>query len=273
MSTTTGNPAVGRMPVLRRTGSAAATVLPPIVFGALVVGLWQWFVEARHIAPYVLPSPGAIFSAARGSQSSIVSAARDTGSNALVGLVAGAVVALVAAAVAVRIRIADELITPLAAAAATMPIVVLAPLLNNMFDATSTVPRRLVVLVSVFVPVFVNTVRGLKRMSPVHAELMTSYAASGLATLRTIRIPGALPYFFTGVRIAASLSVISAVVAEYFGGLQQGLGPRITSAVAASDYSLAWAYVLGAIVLGLLFYLGALAVEWLAMRSRTIPTG
>ena len=273
MTTSTGNPAVGRLPVLRRTGSVAATVAPPVLFGILTVGLWQWFVDARHIAPYVLPAPGAIWSAARGNTSSIVSAAHDTGANALVGLFAGSVVALLAAAAAVRIRVADELITPLAAAAATMPIVVLAPLLNNMFDATSTVPRRLVVMVSVFVPVFVNTLRGLKRMSTVHAELMASYAAGGLAILRTIRIPGALPYFFTGVRIAASLSVISAVVAEYFGGLQKGLGPRITSAVAASDYSLAWAYVLGSIVLGLLFYLAALAVEWLAMRSRGVAPG
>ena len=261
------------MPILRRSGSVATSVLPPVAFGVVVLALWQWFVDARDIAPYVLPAPSAIWSAAVDGHSLIASAARDTGANALVGLLAGSVLALVAAAVAVRIRIADELITPLAAAAATMPIVVLAPLLNNMFDATSTLPRRLVVTVSVFVPVFVNTVRGLKRMSPVHAELMTSYAASGLATLRTIRIPGALPYFFTGVRIAASLSVISAVVAEYFGGLQRGLGPRITSAVAASDYALAWAYVLGAIVLGLLFYLGALAVEWSAMHSRAAPAG
>jgi len=112
-------------------------------------------------------------------------------------------------------------------------------------------------------------VRGLKQISPVHAELMLSYAAGGMAVLRHVRIPGALPYFFTGVRLAASLSVISAVVAEYFGGLQQGLGPRITSAVAASDYALAWAYVVGAIALGLAFYLAALLLESLVMRSRS----
>ena len=53
--------------------------------------------------------------------------------------------------------------------------------------------------------------------------------------------------------------MISAIVAEYFGGLQKGLGPKITSAVAASDYALAWAYVVGAIALGLIFFLAALA--------------
>jgi NitT/TauT family transport system permease protein len=86
--------------------------------------------------------------------------------------------------------------------------------------------------------------------------------------LRIVRIPGALPFFFTGVRIAASTSVIAAIVAEYFGGLQKGLGPAITSAAAASAYPRAWALVVAAIVLGLVFYLVALLAERLAMPWR-----
>ena len=268
MTTATSIPAVGRPgAVLRRSGSLVGAILPPIVFGVIVVLLWEGLVRWRHIQSIVLPAPSAIWSALTDSAANIASAASNTGMNALVGLVVGAGLALAAAAVAARLRIVNELITPLAAAIATMPIVVLAPLLNFMFDTTSTVPRRLVVVVSVFVPVFVNTVRGLSRVSPVHAELMASLAASGTDTLRTIRIPGALPYFFTGLRIAASLAVISAVVAEYFGGLQEGLGPKINSAVASSDTALAWAYVLGAVGLGLIFYIAAALVEWLALRS------
>lgn len=270
MTSAIANPSVTRTgALLRRSGSVAATVLPPIVFGALVVLLWEGLVRWRDIQPIVLPAPSAIWRAMTQYPGDIASAAKNTGINALVGLVIGSVLALSAAAIAARLRFVDELITPLAAVLATMPIVVLAPLLNFMFDTTSTVPRRLVVTVSVFVPVFVNTVRGLKRMSPVHAELMASLAASGVDTLRTVRIPGALPYFFTGVRIAASLAVIAAVVAEYFGGLQEGLGPKINSAVASSDTALAWAYVFGAIALGLIFYVAAAALEWLAMRSRS----
>ena len=58
-----------------------------------------------------------------------------------------------------------------------------------------------------------------------------------------VRLPGALPFFFTGLRIASSGAVIAAVVSEYFGGLQKGLGPAITSAAAASAYPRAWAFV------------------------------
>jgi NitT/TauT family transport system permease protein len=271
VTTALNNPSVARPgSLLRRSGSVASTVLPPVLFGVVVVLLWEGLVKWRNLEPIVLPAPSAIWSAMTKYPGDISSAAVNTGTNALVGLIVGAVLALIAAAIAARLRFVDELITPLAAALATTPIVVLAPLLNFMFNTTSTVPRRLVVVVSVFVPVFVNTVRGLKRMSPVHAELMASLAASGADTLRTIRIPGALPYFFTGVRIAASLAVISAVVAEYFGGLQQGLGPKINSAVAASDTALAWAYVFGAVALGLVFYIAAAFIEWLAMRSRSM---
>jgi NitT/TauT family transport system permease protein len=256
--------------LLRRSGSALSSLWPPVLVGVLVLGLWEGLVKAFHVATFVLQAPSDIFAALKDNLDRISTAAQNTGMNALVGLVIGTVLAVVAASLAARLRVADELITPLAAAAATMPIVVLAPIFNTMFDSTSTLPRRLVVMVATFVPVFVNTARGLKQISPVHAELMASYAAGGMSVLRHVRIPGALPYFFTGIRLAASLSVISAVVAEYFGGLQQGLGPKITSAVAASDYALAWAYVVGAITLGLIFYVAALLIEAISMRSRQL---
>ena len=138
-----------------------------------------------------------------------------------------------------------------------MPIIALAPILNNMFSSTSTVPRRLVVTIVVFFPVFINTFRGLTQIDPVHDELMRSYAASEWTVLRKVRVPGALPFFFTGLKLAASLCVIAAIVAEYFGGLQIGLGSRITSAAASTAYGRAWAYVAAACLLGLVFFLAA----------------
>lgn len=249
-----------------RTGTRS--VAPPIVFGVLFLLAWQGLVVAADIKPFVLPSPTAIWAAFTNDAPRIATAARNTGLNALIGLIGGTVVALVGAAVVVRVRTLDEMFTPLVAALATVPIVALAPLLNIVYPSTSALPRQIVVGISAFVPIFMNVVRGLRRISPVHAELMASYAASGWAILRTVRIPGALPYFFTGLRIAASLSVIAAVVTEYFGGLQNGLGARITSAVAATNYPRAWASVLGAVLLGLLFFLIALIVEKIATRGR-----
>jgi NitT/TauT family transport system permease protein len=153
-----------------------------------------------------------------------------------------------------------------------LPIIALAPILNNMFETTSSVPRRLVAGIIVFFPVFINTLRGLREVNPIHRELMDSYAASSWTFARKVRLPGALPFVFTGLRQASSLAVIAAVVAEYFGGLQNGLGSRITSAASFTAYPRAWAFVVGACVLGLVFYLAALLLERLAMpwKSRLI---
>jgi NitT/TauT family transport system permease protein len=120
----------------------------------------------------------------------------------------------------------------------------------------------------VFFVVFVNVTRGLTQTSPTQIELMRSYAASPQAVLRKVRLPNALPYFFTALRVAAPLSVITAFVAEYFGGTQNGLGNRITSSIANSRNTTGWAYVAVACGLGLVSYLGALILERIAMPWR-----
>jgi len=253
---------------LRRAG---ASVVPPVAFGVLFLVAWQTFVRVDHVSSFVLPAPTDIWKSATDSGHLIFSAAGHSGLNALVGLVIGVVGGVLLAAVTARLPVLGNAVTPLVAALAAMPIVALAPLLNNMYSPLSPLPRRAVAAISAFVPIFMNVYRGLSRLSAVHRELMQSYAASETAVLRTIRIPGALPHFFTGLRVASSLAVIAAVVSEYFGGLQDGLGSRITSSVGASDYPGAWASVLGAVVLGLLFYVGAAVLERAVLGSRAAP--
>ena len=133
-----------------------------------------------------------------------------------------------------------------------------------MFSVTSEVPRRLMVTLVVYFIVLVNVARGLREVGATQLELMRSYAASDVAILRKVRVPNAVPYLFTALRIAAPASVITAFVSEYFGGSQNGLGSRIVSNIAMSNNAAAWAYVLGACLLGLAFYLVALVLERVA---------
>jgi NitT/TauT family transport system permease protein len=114
--------------------------------------------------------------------------------------------------------------------------------------------------------VFLNTLRGLRQVQPVHRDLMRALGAGGWQLTRIVTVPGALPYLFVGLNVASSLAVISALVAEYFGGPQNGLGSLITSAAANSGYAAAWAYVTGAILLGALFFGGTLLLERLVRR-------
>jgi NitT/TauT family transport system permease protein len=243
-------------------------VLPPVVVGLVALAAWQATVTLGRIAPFILPAPSEIGSEFVEQRANIWHAALASGANALVGLIGGSVVAILVALAASRWRPLSEASIPFAAVANALPIIALAPILNNMFETTSSIPRRLVTGIVVFFPVFVNTLRGLREVDPIHRELMHSYAASGWTFAAKVRLPGALPYVFTGLRQASSLAVIAAVVAEYFGGLQTGLGSRITSAAAFTAYPRAWAFVVGACLLGLVFYLTTLLIERLAMPYR-----
>jgi NitT/TauT family transport system permease protein len=244
-------------------------VLPPILVGIVSLLGWELAVRLGRIAPYILPAPSAIWHELVVQRANVWEAALASGMNALIGLIAGSVLGVLAAWAASRVRVLSEVSVPFAAVLNALPIIALAPILNNMFDSTSSVPRRIVTAIIVFFPVFLNTLRGLREVNPVHRELMDSYAAGSWTFARKVRLPGALPFVFTGLRQASSLAVIAAVVAEYFGGLQDGLGSRITSAAAFTAYPRAWAFVVGACLLGLVFYLTTLIVERLAMPWNT----
>ncbi|MEU8239902.1 ABC transporter permease [Actinoplanes missouriensis] len=243
-------------------------VLPPVIVGVLALVLWELVVTLGRIAPFILPAPSAIWRELLTQRANVWEAALASGTNALVGLVCGTLLAILAALLTSRSRILGEISVPFAAVINALPIIALAPILNNMFESTSSVPRRLVTAIVVFFPVFLNLLRGLREVNPVHQELMHTYAAGGWTFARKVRLPGALPHLFTGLRQASSLAVIAAVVAEYFGGLQDGLGARITSAAAFTAYPRAWAFVAGACLLGLTFYLATLLLERLAMPWR-----
>jgi NitT/TauT family transport system permease protein len=250
----------------------ARAILPPVALGVLVIALWQTVVTVGRIAPFIVPAPSEILHELVEQRTNVWNAALASGLNALIGLIGGAVVGVLAAMLASRWRLLSEVSVPFAAVLNALPIIALAPILNNMFETTSSIPRRIVAGIIVFFPVFINTLRGLREVEPVHRELMHSYAASSWTFARKVRLPGALPFVFTGLRQASSLAVIAAVVAEYFGGLQNGLGSRITSAAAFTAYPRAWAFVVGACLLGLVFYLTTLLLERLAMpwKSRLI---
>jgi NitT/TauT family transport system permease protein len=255
------------------TATRLRSVLTPLVVAVLFLLVWQLFVEWRDIQPFLLPKPTAIWEQIADNVGEIWKAGRVTGTNALVGIVAGTVGGVAVALLASRFRLASELLTPLAAAVNAIPIIVLAPIFNNMFSTTSAIPRRLIVAVIVFFPIFVNTLRGLVQIDATKTELMRSYGAGDWEILKKVRVPNALPFFFTGLKLAASLGVIAAVVAEYFGGLQNGLGSRITAYAGATNYPKAWAYVAASCALGLAFYCLALALERLVMpwhRARTV---
>jgi NitT/TauT family transport system permease protein len=251
-------------------GSAYWAVLAPLVFGVVFLGLWQALVTVLHIEPNIVPSPLPIAGEFAANLGSVVSGALRTGANALIGLVVGSILGILGAVLASVVGLLERLAAPLVAALSVMPIVALAPVLYTMYGADKETARQLVAGLAALVPVYFNTLRGLRQVRPVHRDLMRVYAATARQQQLAVTLPTAAPYTFTGLRIASSLAVISALVAEYFGGPVGGLGKSITSAAASSNYPLAWAYVLGAILLGLVFYGAALGLERWTTRHRHV---
>ena len=248
--------------------SRVTTLWAPALFGVLVIGAWQLAVQVFTIDPFIVPSPRAIYDQLIESRASVWEGMRGTGRNALYGLLIGAVIGIVAALLANAAPLIDQMAAPVVAALSVVPIVALAPALYAMFGAAANTARIIVAAITVIIPVYFNTLRGLRQVRAVHRELMHVYAASPVQVARTVTLPTAIPYVFTGLRIASSLAVIAALIAEYFGGPVDGLGKAITTAASSSNYALAWAYVVGAILLGLAFYLVTLLVELRVARHQ-----
>jgi NitT/TauT family transport system permease protein len=223
--------------------------------------------------PYFLPPPSAIWEQFTSNLDLIWDATLVSGRNAFIGLLAGVVFGVAMSFLLMRFNLLNDMLTPLAVALNAVPIFVLVAVFNNMFAITSEVPRRLMVTIVVYFIVLVNVARGLRQVSPIHLELLRSYAASPSEVLVKARVPNAVPYLFTALKIAAPAAVITAFVAEYFGGSQNGLGARIISNMSASRQAVAWAYVLGACLLGLVFYLVSIALESITTHNRGLDPG
>jgi NitT/TauT family transport system permease protein len=119
----------------------------------------------------------------------------------------------------------------------------------------------MIVAVLVFFPVVVNVTRGLTQVEPAAIELMRSYAASDSAVLWKLRVPNALPYFFTALKIGTTLSLIGAIVGEYFGGSSEVLGRVIVQSASALRFDVTWAAIIVGATAGIVLYLAIAAIE------------
>lgn len=258
------------MTLRQAQGEAVIRIVAPIAVGLLIVGLWILVVDVLHAAPRALPSPVAIITEFGLRFGIILEDVQVTAANAVIGLAVGAIAGILLAALAAGARPIDGMLAPLVAALAVVPIVALTPIFNSMFGASSQFGRMAVAAIAAFVPVFVNVLRGLRQTRPVHRDLLRASGASGMQTFRVLTLPTAIPYLLTGLRIASSVAVIAALVAEYFGGPADGIGTAIATYAKSGRASLAFAYVAGGIAIGLAFFLVTSLLERLVSRRRPV---
>lgn len=195
----------------------------------------------------------------------IIQASLFTLREALGGFVLGCTLGILVALATARWTVTREALMPFAIAANSTPIIAFAPIMNNWFGLDNPFSKMTIVAIMIFFPMMINTVRGLISVDPRSLELMRSYAAGEFEILFKLRIPNSLPYIFNGFKVAAALSMIGAVVGEYFGGPRIALGVFITQEAALFRFSSAWAAIIVACILGIGLYLIILAAERLAM--------
>ncbi|HLV37570.1 MAG TPA: ABC transporter permease [Spirillospora sp.] len=237
--------------------------LPTLLIAVAVLTLWEIVVTVFDIREFILPRPTAILNeflgevqkvAGAGEQSILFEAARATLWSAFGGLVIGCGAGILIALATARWTIISEALMPFAIAANSVPIIAFAPIMNNWFGITNPASKMAIVAIIVFFPTMINTVRGLTLVDRQQLELMQSYAAGEFKILRALRIPNALPFIFSALRVASSLSVIGAVVSEFFGGPRATLGVYITQEASGFNFTRAWAAILLASIIGIGFY-------------------
>jgi NitT/TauT family transport system permease protein len=251
----------------RLVGRRVVDWLPALVVFVGIIALWQGLIVWTHAQQFLLPKPTSIGSAFWTFRRELWSAGWYTFQEALGGFVLGSGIAILVALVLARWRPLGTALLPYAVAANAIPIIAFAPITNQWFGGGLTKSSKIAIAaVLCFFPVLVNTLRGLTSVRPQDLELMRSYAAGNIDVFRRVRIPTALPFMFTGLKVASVLAMIGAVVGEYFGGALNAIGVLILSRSRVFQFNEAWAGVLVVCLFGLALYLAVAIVERLALR-------
>ena len=239
--------------------------LPSVLTFLLGVALWEILVRALAIPLYLLPAPSGILETFFQRPDFLLRIGLFTFSEALAGFVIGCTLGSLIAALCVRWRALADGLVPFSVASNAVPIVALSPILGIWLGSTTQASKIGVVAVMTFFPTLVNVYRGLVSPSSDSIQLMRSYAARQSAVFLKLRLPTALPYFFNALKICSTLSMIGAVVAEFFGGLQNSLGVYIKTQAGILRTREAWSAILVACLIGVLFYFTISLIERVLM--------
>ena len=234
-------------------------LLVPAIFGLTVLVVWECVVRGLHVPGVILPPPSAIGARIAASTTTLwADFAQTFVKGALSGYVIGCLAAILTAVAIDRSTFLQRGLLPIGNFVAALPIVGIAPILVMWFgfDWQS---KAAVVVVMVFFPVLVNTTAGLQASDRMQRDLMATWGASYGQTLLKLRLPAAMPFIFNGLKLATTLAMIGAIVAEFFGSPIVGMGFRISTEVGKLGLDMVWAEITVAAVAGSAFY-GAIAM-------------
>lgn len=254
-----------------------SSVLYPVAFGVFFIILWQTQILHKMIGAdtFTLPLPGRIIRIIQDNAPDIMVNVKATVIVAIGGLVLGSLFGYLLAIIAAVFSKWGAGGLTIASAFNAIPIIAIAPILNNLTkdfskdpNSRSMLAKMLVVMITCTVSMSINAFRGFTELKPFSLDLMTSYAASKKAVFFKLRVPNSVPYVFTALRVSVPACVISALVSEYFAEYIIGVGRQIRENIVLAQYATAWAYILVACVIGIILYLILLITEGILLKER-----
>jgi len=232
----------------------ALNLAVPLLFGAVVFYLWEVLVRGFGVSPVILPAPSA---AAARFASSLPTLGADFVQTfirgVLIGYAIGCGAGLLVAIVAHRFAFLGRGLLPLGNFFSALPLVGVAPIMVMWFGFDWPSKAAVVALVTFF-PMLVNTLAGLSAAGHMERDLMRSYGADHRQALMKLYLPAALPFIFNALKINATLALIGAIVAEFFGTPTQGIGFRISTEAGRMAIDMVWAEIALAAIAGMAFY-------------------
>ncbi len=229
-----------------------------------LLALWWGVVVLFDIKPFIAPTPGAVALTLWHKRAVLLGNLVPTATEALCGFLLGNLVAIGVATVFVHNRRLQEIFFPVVVMFNSIPVVAKAPILVLMMG-NGVSPKIAIAALVCFFPTLVNSVRGLEAVNPQALELMRVLSASRREVFFKLRVYAALPYLFSALRIAASMSVIGAVVGEWIGATQ-GIGAMIIQATYNFDSPLLYAAITMSACLSGCFFLVIVILERMIIR-------
>jgi NitT/TauT family transport system permease protein len=239
---------------IRKRQQQMIDIAVPLLFGATIFYLWEVAVRGFGVPPVLLPSPSAAATRFLGSLPTLAADFNQTFiRGVLIGYAIGCGAGLLVAILAHRFQFLGRGLLPLGNFFSALPLVGIAPIMVMWFGFDWPSKAAVVALVTFF-PMLVNAIAGLSAAGHIERDLMRSYAASHRQSLAKLYLPAALPFIFNALKINATLALIGAIVAEFFGTPTQGIGFRISTEAGRMALDMVWAEIALAALAGMAFY-------------------
>lgn len=255
---------------MRRRLQNITSKIPAIVSIALIILLWHILSVLELVPSYMLPSPVDVVEAFISDIDIIMMHSKVTLLEAFYGLLIGIVLAFITATVMDRWVIMDKAIYPIMIITQTIPTIAIAPLLV-LWMGFDMAPKITLVAITTFFPMAIGLLDGYKSVDRDYINLMRSMGAGRYKIFTTVKLPAALPHFFSGLKVSTSYAVVGAVISEWLGGFE-GLGVYMTRVKKAYAFDKMFAVIIFIVVISLLLMLlvniiKTVAMPWLATEK------